>query len=256
MPTVSEIYDYMDSFAPFRLQCEWDNSGLNIGDFQGQVSKIAVALDITPEAVAYAAEKGAQLIVSHHPVLYHARRQVLTNDPAYAVIRNGMSAICAHTCLDIAEGGVNDVLCRKLGFDNAVPLAQTGEAAMVRVYEYETPVTVADVAAQTAKKLGGAVRYSCGQKTVRRVAVCGGEGTDFIPDVKKAGCDLFITGDCRHHNFLDAEAMGLAIIAAGHYETENPVTELLAEKLRERFAVEVFLVPGESPCQTVQANND
>lgn len=253
MPTVQAIYDFINTIAPFADQCPWDNSGINIGNPQGRVTKIAVALDITPDTVAYAAARGAELIVSHHPVLYHARKSLLVNDPAYDVIRAGMSAVCAHTSLDIAKGGVNDVLCRKLGFCNVKPLAETGDAAMVRVcdLQYNAPVTVAQMAETVAKKLGGAVRCTCGDKEVHRVAVCGGEGTDFIPDAAKAGCDLFITGDCRHHNFLDAEALGLGVIAAGHYETENPVTELLAEKLREHFDAEVFLVPSKSPCQTV-----
>ncbi len=251
MPKVKDIYDYIDSLAPFANQCEWDNSGIATGNPEGEVTKIVFALDITNDVVDYAREVGAELAVSHHPVIFRARKSVLSNDPVYALVNAGISAICAHTSLDIADGGINDALTEKLGFGKCAPLTSSGEASMVRVYEFGEERSPEDVAAFVAEKLGAAVRYSDCGKPVRKVALCGGAGCDFLPDVISAGCDMLITGDASHHDFLDAANDGVCVIAAGHYETENPVMEVLAAKIKEKFNVETYIAPSSSPCQTV-----
>ena len=151
-PTVKNIYDFIDSIAPFETQCEWDNSGLLVGDSCREVSKIGVVLDITTEAIKYAAENGINLIVSHHPVIFRGIKTVTADDPTYMLIKNGISAICAHTSLDIAKGGVNDALADTLGFKNAEPLSDCGEAEMARVAEID-PVSCEQLAELCADKL-------------------------------------------------------------------------------------------------------
>lgn len=249
-PTVKDVFEYISSIAPFDKQCEWDNSGLLVGDEQSEVKKIGVVLDITAGAVKYAAENGIDLIVSHHPVIFRAAKTFLANDPAYLLARNGISAICAHTSLDIAKGGVNDALADILGFENAVPLSESGETEMIRVCEIDE--TDADSLAKlVCKKLSTGIITADSGKAIKKVALCGGAGGDFIHNVAEAGCDAYITGEAKHHEFLAAAELGLTLIAAGHFETENPVVAVLAEKLKENFECEVEIIPQQSPVKYI-----
>lgn len=247
-PTVKDIFDYIDSIAPFKNQCEWDNSGILVGNPDLRISKIGVVLDITADAVKYAAANGIELIVSHHPVIFRPVKAFLDGDISYLLAKNGISAICAHTSLDCADGGVNDVLAETLGFKNPLPLADEGEAAMVRTVTVEE--TDADVLAMlVADRLSTGVQVAdCGKK-ISNVALCGGAGGDFIHAVAENGCDAFITGEAKHHEFLAAYELGVTLIAAGHFETENPVVGSLAEKIAENFDCEVEIIPQKSPVE-------
>lgn len=242
-PTVKDVFDYINDIAPFAKQCEWDNSGLIVGEPEHEVKKIGVVLDITAEAVRYAAENGIDLIVSHHPVIFRAVKSVLANNPTYMLARNGISAICAHTSLDIAKGGVNDALADTLGFKKAVPLSDSGETEMIRIAEIEE-MTADELAKLVADKLSTCVAMSDSGKTIKKVALCGGAGGDFIHEVAAAGCDAYVTGEAKHHEFLES---GITLIAAGHFETENPVVAVVANKLKENFDCEVEIIPQQSP---------
>lgn len=241
--TVKDIFDYINSIAPFEMQCEWDNSGLVIGDFNAEVKKIGVVLDITSDAVKYAAENGINLIVSHHPVIFRAIKTLHADDIPFMLAKNGISAICAHTSLDIAKGGVNDALAEALGFENAYSLSESGETAMVRVIETDG-ITADELSKLVAKKLSTCVAVADGGKEIKTVALCGGAGADFF---EIAGCDAYITGEVKHHEFLQAIESGITLIAAGHYETENPVVAVLAEKLKNNFDCEIEIIAQKSP---------
>lgn len=244
--TAKKVFDIINAFAPFNSQCSWDNSGIIAGDPDKPVHRIAVVLDITSGAVEYAAGAGVDLIVSHHPVIFRPARSVLAGDPVFALVSHGISAVCAHTNLDKAKGGVNDALAEKLGFGNAEPLCEETDAAMVRVADI--PQTTAEaLAGYVSEKLGGAVRFGDAGKLINKVALCGGSGSDFAADAAKAGCDALITGDASHHDFLDAAELGITLLAAGHFETENPVVDVLAEKLRAETDAEIIIIPQNSP---------
>lgn len=247
-PTVKNIFDFIDGIAPFEKQCEWDNSGLIVGNSCREVSKIGVVLDITADAVKYAAANGIELIVSHHPVIFRPVKTFLDGDVPYLLAQNGISAICAHTSLDCADGGVNDVLAETLGFKNPIPLTESGEASMVRKVVIEE--TEADVLAMlVADRLSTGVQLAdCGKK-IDTIALCGGAGGDFIHAVAESGCDAFITGEAKHHEFLAAYELGVTLIAAGHFETENPVVAVLADKLSKNFDCEVEIIPQKSPVE-------
>ena len=247
-PTVKNIYDYIDSIAPFEEQCEWDNSGLLVGNPCREISKIGVVLDITADAVRYAAANGIELIVSHHPVIFRPVKAFLEGDVSYLLAKNGISAICAHTSLDRANGGVNDVLAETLGFRNPVPLAAEGESAMIRkVIIEETEAN--ELAMLVADRLSTGVQLAdCGKK-IDTVALCGGAGGDFIHAVAGSGCDAYITGEAKHHEYLEAKDLGLTLISAGHFETENPVVAVLAKKIKDNFDCEVEVIPQKSPVE-------
>lgn len=250
MPTVKDVFDFIDSFAPFASQCEWDNSGLLVGDPRSAVKKIGVVLDITPEAVEFAAKNGANLIVSHHPVIFKPKKAVMRGDPVYYLIEKGISAVCAHTCLDLSPDGVNSALAGALGFENPRPLDFEGEAAAILTVEI--PETSGEaLAKRVAERLNAVVRLADGGKTIKTVALCGGSGGDFIDAVAAAGLDAYITGELSRHDFLDGLAQNLTLIAAGHFETENPVVARLANALRRKFKTEVVEIPQASPIKFV-----
>lgn len=254
MICVKDIYDFLNEIAPFDRQESWDNSGLLVGDSAQQVETLAVALDITPEAVHSAEKEGAQLFISHHPVIFHAQKQFLAQEPAYLLARAGMSAVCAHTCLDVAQGGVNDVLAEKLGLSAVEPVPSEEGAPLLRIGIVQ-PMDTPTLAGEVSRRLKAAVRVasSDADRLITRVAVCGGAGADLMAQAKAAGADAYVTGDANHHEFLNALQMGLTLLAAGHYETENPVVDVLARRLSSRFPeLRVVRIPQEGPVAWVQ----
>lgn len=252
MARVSDFFTYIDSFSPFSLQEKWDNSGMLIGDENREVSIAAVVLDITKEAVEYAASIGAELIISHHPVIFKAQKSFLKGNIAYELASAGISAISAHTCLDCAEGGVNDVLAEILELQNVEILPCEESENMVRVGFLPRKMDCEELAEYLSEALGGSIRYCNSGKIIDSVAICGGSGGSFIDDIIKSGIDAYITGDAGHHDFLDCKEAGLALFAAGHYETENPVVSALANKLRVAFPdTDIIVIPQQSPISTL-----
>lgn len=252
MARVSDFFTYIDSLSPFSMQEKWDNSGMLVGDENKEVTRAAVVLDITKEAVEYAGQIGAELIISHHPVIFKAQKNFLKGNIAYEIASAGISAICAHTCLDCADGGVNDVLADILGLENVEIFPCEECEDMVRVGVLPEAMSCEELAFSLKESLGGSIRYCESGKMVESVAICGGSGCSFKDDIIKAGIDAYITGDAGHHDFLDCKEAGLALFAAGHYETENPVVSALANRLRVQFPdTDIIVIPQSSPINTI-----
>lgn len=240
MARVKDFYAYLNSIAPFETQENWDNSGMLVGDEDAEVKKAAVVLDITPEAVAKAKEIGANLIVSHHPVIFHPVKSVTKGSLPYELVRSGINAICCHTPLDIADGGTNDSLAELLGIK-----ITRAEDPILRLGTVEK-TTAAELAKNISEKLGTTVRYADSGRAIEKVAICTGAGCSLI---EAAGdIDAFITGDASHHNFLDCIQSGITLIAAGHFETEIVVVPTLVKKLSEQFPdAEIIDLKQENP---------
>ncbi|MBO5410773.1 MAG: Nif3-like dinuclear metal center hexameric protein [Clostridia bacterium] len=243
---VKDIYAFIDSIAPFCKQCEWDNSGLLVGDPEKEVKKIGVVLDLTNEAVSAAKELGIDLIISHHPVIFRPCKTFCSGNPAFELAQSGISAICAHTSLDCAKGGVNDALAAALRFRNATAMSEDGEEEMIRICE-TAETTAQELAKLVAEKLTASVAVTDGGKKIRKVALCGGAGGSFLHSVAANGCEAYITGEAKHHEYLEAKDLGLTLISAGHFETENPVVPVVANRLKENFDCEVVVIPQSSP---------
>lgn len=250
MTSVQDIYAYIDGFAPFATQMDFDNAGLLVGDSQAEVSRVLLALDATMDVVCQAERKRCQLIVTHHPLIFHPLKAVRPEDPTQAIvtrlIRKNIALVCAHTNLDAAPGGVNDVLMECLGGKVTGVLEPMGEGyGMGRVGELKEPMEPKAFAAMVKKALGAkAVRATLGRGPVKKLAVCGGAGSDLLDLAVSLGTDAFVTADVKHHEFLAAQALGVTLIDGGHFSTENPVIPALVERLRGAFVkdgVEVFL---------------
>ncbi len=240
MTTVRDIYNYLNSLAPFETQEEWDNSGMLVGDMDAEVKKAVVVLDIDLWAVKTAAELGANLIISHHPVIFTAMKSFTKGSVPFELAASSINAVCCHTPLDIADGGTNDTLADLLGFK-----AYKGENPILRFADIDE-TTSEKLANHISEALGTVVRYADGGKPIKKVAICTGGGASLMSEIEDA--DAFITGEAKHNDFIDAAATGLTLITAGHYETEIPVVPVIAKKLSLQFPeTEIIDIKQENP---------
>lgn len=230
MTTIREIQAFLQQKAPFETAEDWDNAGLLAGDPDTAVTGILLTLDITPQAVDFAADNGFGLIVSHHPVIFHPLRRLEPSGAPYALARRGVAALCAHTNLDKAPGGVNDTLAVLLGLRDV----QATPDSLCRIGELPEPLSPDALATLTAERLHTDVRLCAGAREIRRVGLCTGAGGEFAAALS-GRIDAFITGEVHHHEWLQAAQDGITLIEAGHYATEIPVTRTLYEWLQAAF---------------------
>ena len=244
MAKVKDFYGYLNSIAPFETQEDWDNSGMLVGDMNAEVKKAAVVLDITHEEIKKAKAIGADLIISHHPVIFNPIKSVTKGSVPYELVASSINALCCHTPLDIADGGTNDSLAELLGIN-----VTRADDPILRLGTVE-PTTAQELAGKTANTLNTKVRYADAGKTIKKIAICTGAGCSLI---EAAGeIDAFITGDASHHNFLDCVQAGITLIAAGHYETEIIVVPVLVKKLQAQFPnIEIIDIKQENPIKFI-----
>ena len=220
---------------------EGDNVGLLIGRPDREVTKVLVALDVTEDAAEEAAALGANLIVAHHPVMNCAWSPVqnIRDDTPQGrlflrLIESGISAICMHTNLDRAEGGVNTALAARLGLEHVRKLP--GGEDVVRAGELPGEMALPAFLQWVKAAIGpNGIRFADGGRSIRRVAVGGGACGEYFRAAAAAGCDALVTSDLSYHEFLDARSMGLTVLDAGHFPTEDVVCPVLVEYLRKDF---------------------
>ena len=257
MICVKELSAFLNTCAPYSTQCGWDNSGMLIGDPEKAVACAAFALDLTNRTLALAKEAGADVLVTHHPVIFHAKKNLLTGDPVYALCQSGLAAISVHTPWDCAQGGVNDVLCDLLGLENVreipsdetpVPMARIGEVA---------PCSPEQFAKKVAAALKTTVQLVPGKDEIRTVALCGGAGMDFFFDAVSLGADAYLTGEAKHHELLLAADCGKTLVVGGHFATEAPSMEALRQKVQTAFpALRTVLLDQPYPVQFIAAEGE
>lgn len=223
MYTVEEILSRLLSRAPSETAEEWDNVGLMVGDRHGRVNSVLVCLDITPEVVEQAVMQNVRLIVTHHPLIFHAIKAVEADSLVYRLIANDIAVISLHTNLDKAPGGVNDTLAVLLKLED-VKVAADG---MCRIGTLSRPLSGKAFANHTAQALNTTMRVCCPKREVRRVAVCGGSGGDLLLGLGDE-VDAVVTGEIRHHEWLEWNARGITAVEAGHHATEMGVVKTLA----------------------------
>ena len=244
MPLISDMVAAVEALIPPSLGADWDNTGLQAGDPSAKAGAVMVALDATPEAVDEAAGAGAGLLVTHHPLFF---RDIKSLDFSYgqgaAVMLAslcGVAIYSAHTSFDRVSPGVSDALAGAIGLRAIRPLEKmrgTPGAGFGRIGNLPRKMKASDFAGLVKKALGADCVRIAGDpgKTVRRVAVCGGSGSDLIPLAAVSGADAFVTGDVKYHDALFARGMGLVLMDAGHYYTERCALPLLADTVAKAF---------------------
>ena len=237
--TVKDLYGQMEARIPRALSCSWDNDGLMCcPEPERHVARVLVSLDVTAEVVQTAIAKKYDLIVSHHPLIFRPMRALDPVDPVakkcIALLRAGIAVMSFHTRLDAVEGGVNDTLASVLGLRNVLPFEGEDGMSLGRIGETAEECSIEDFA-HYVKKVTRAetVSFSDAGRTVRRVALVGGSGSDEVRAAARAGADTYLSGELPHHAMTDAPECGMNLVAAGHYATEQPVTARIAALLRE-----------------------
>ena len=254
MLKVQSIADALNRWAPSKLAEEWDNVGLLTGDPSAGVEKILVCLDAGLGAIERAVEIGAQMIVAHHPMIFRPIKNIRLDRPLgrrlSLLLKNDIAVFAAHTNLDSALDGVNDVLASKLGLIEVKPLGEASdEPSLGRLGRLVEPMSAAEFAAHVKRALGADyVRLSdAGSFEIKKVGICGGAGADFIMRAKFYGADAFVTGDVKYHEAQTAIDNGIHVIDAGHFATEHPIVEVIAARLRAEFdSIEIIEFDGET----------
>ncbi len=240
--TIKNIYDYIDSIAPFETQCEWDNSGLLIGSMKRYVNKVVLSLDASLNTVKFAKKNDAQLIISHHPIIFHALKNITPDTSVYNCIKSNIDVLSCHTNFDIAYNGINTNLASILRLKNTKRI----EGTFMTVGEIDKEVTI-DVFVQFIKrtlKVEG-IRYTTTDRMIKKVALIGGSAAEYV-DLAMANADCFITGEAPHHILQYCYERNFPLIIAGHFETESESFKMLLPKLDDKFNDVEFLWAGDN----------
>lgn len=232
--SVGQILALVNEFAPMELAESYDNVGLLLGHPERRVERVLAALDATPGVIEEARALDVQLLITHHPILFHARKNLREDDPEgellCALVRSGLSLIAAHTNYDNAPVGVNDALARALGLRRVEKL-ENG----LRMGELEAPVALGEWKVRVDEALLTNARlFASENRRIQRVAVCGGAGGEFWPLALAAGAQAYLTGEVKHHDALAAAQSGLALLEAGHMQTERIAMKQLVFGLQNR----------------------
>ena len=258
MATVKDIFDFINTVAPPYMKESWDNVGLNCGRMDKEVKTVLVALDPFSGVCQEAAEVGADLLVTHHALLWNPgfiTDETQQGKNTLFLIERGIPCINAHTNLDLAPGGVNDTLAKVLGLSDVKVVNPAGkdeagnEYGLLRCGAVEEQTL--DVFLQRVKDALGCpgLRYADGGKPVHKVCVGGGACGSELMDAYLAGCDTFVTADVKYNQFWDAKDLGMTIIDAGHFFTENPVVQVLADKIQAAFPnIKVIVSKTHTDC--------
>lgn len=247
MPTVNDVLHCLELFAPYELAESWDNCGLMTGDRTRKVERILCALDATEDVIAEAVRRDAQVVVAHHPLIFTSVHCVTEDDATGRALRQAIyhdiAVICMHTNADCAKGGVNDALAAALGLSNVINM-EAGENKMLgRVGDLPARMSPKIFAEYVKDSLdAGGVRFTDGGKPIRRVAVGGGACGKMMDCALAKGADAFVIGDCSYDIMQRAQSLGLTLVDAGHFPTENPIAKTFAEHLGRCFPTVTTMV--------------
>ncbi len=245
MPTIADIATFLETFAPRRLAADWDNVGLLAGDPQQPVTKIMTCLTITAASAAEAIRAQAELIVTHHPLPFHALKRLTTEQTPgrllWQLARANVAIYSPHTAFDSAAAGINQQLAAGLGLQQIQPLVPAKDDAdglgSGRFGELPKPLPLRELVGRLRKFLGIAGLQVVGQDDaqVQRIAIACGSAGSYLAAAATAGCQTLVTGETQFHTCLEAEALGMSLLLPGHYASERFACEKLADVLRGPF---------------------
>lgn len=235
----------LERIAPPELKESWDNVGLMVGDETDAIHGILLALDVTGEVVEEAVSLGCNLILSHHPLIFQPLRSLnrQKDGKLFQLIENHINVYSMHTNLDCAREGVNHRLAECFDLQDTKVLCSDEETGLGRIGRLPEKMSFEAFLSLVKSVLNVKyVRYVGDlSRDVRTVAVLGGAGSDYLEYAVREGADVMLTSEVKHHIGLYAKETGIALVDAGHFETENIVLEPLLETLRECFSVPMYL---------------
>ncbi len=239
--TVGEITAALEVFAPLRIQENWDNSGLIIGSPEDEVHGVMIGFDCTPELIREAVEKGCDLVITHHPLIFKGIKRIDSKDPVGAAImqavRCGVAVYAAHTTADKVIAGVSGAMARRLGLKNISIMVpeEDGTVGLGCIGEFESPMTGNEALSYVKERFNlGVIRSSRPLETpISKVAVLGGSGGGEIPLALSKGAQLYITADISYHNFFTPQ--GFMVMDIGHFESEVEIVDIFLAELRKKF---------------------
>ncbi len=252
---IKEVINFLEDLAPVKLAESWDNVGLHVGNEDNEITKVLLALDATDEVVDEAIEIGANLIVTHHPMIFKAVKNINTSNPLgnkiIKLIENNISVYVAHTNLDSSVGGTSEVLAELLKLENIKvlePLDVDNNCGLGRTGTLAKEETLSEIL-QSLKDTGkfDYINYSPDyeglDKVVKKIGLCTGSLDDsMVFKAKSDGCDIYISGDLKYHSAQLAKNLGIAIVDIGHYCSENIVFESLSKRLSSEFRNTEFII--------------
>ncbi len=237
---VKDITAVIEQFAPLSIQENWDNSGLCIGSPEAPVTSILLGLDCTPELVDEAIACGADMIVTHHPLIFSGLKKItpenIVGEAVIKAIKAGISIYAAHTNADKVIAGVSGAMAARLGLKNVQILDEDGEGTGLGVVgDLPEPISAEEAIALVKGRFSlKAMRTSRPlEGKISRVAMCGGSGGSLISAAARSGAQLYISGDISYHNFFTKE--GFMIMDIGHYESEIEIVDILFSLLKKNF---------------------
>ena len=235
---VKDITDAIERFAPLSIQEGWDNSGLAVGSPEDAVHGVLVGFDCTKELIDEAVAEGCDLVVTHHPLIFHGIKKLCPGDPVsdavIAAVRAGVAVYAAHTTADKVLAGVSGAMARRLGLEEITILEDEGGYGLGAVGTLPEPLSGEEAAALVKEKFGlQGLRASRPVGRIGRVAVCGGSGSSEIGAARAAGAQLYISADISYHHFFTPE--GFMVMDIGHFESEVEIVDILSKVISENF---------------------
>ena len=237
---VRDVAEVIESFAPLSIQEKWDNSGLCIGSPDAPVTSVLLGLDCTPQLVDEAVACGADMIVTHHPLIFSGLRKISPEDPVGLAVMKavsaGISVYAAHTSADKVIAGVSGAMAGKLGLENVAVLdAEDDGIGLGVVGDFPVPLTAQEAIALVKERFGlKSLRTSRpAECLITRVAMCGGSGSSLIDKAMESGAQLYLCGDVSYHHFFTRP--GFMIMDIGHYESEIQIVDILFSLLKKNF---------------------
>lgn len=256
---VKDIEDIMEKFAPLELKESYDNVGLMVGDSEDEIKSVLISLDCTLDVIDEAINKGCNLILTHHPILFIKPSSITTKTligrKIIKLIQNDINVYSSHTNLDSTVGGLNDTVAKLLGFDKWQVIEPTSirkpeyrSTGIGRVVTFDNPVTLDELCSRIKSVLGiSCLRYSgADDMLITKLAIINGSGQDYFYDAQKMGADCILTGDTTYHHVSDFEELGIGVIDAGHFHTEWPPLKAIANYIKDEIkkidqSVEVYI---------------
>lgn len=241
---IKDVIKFLEERFPLSLQEDWDNSGLQIGNIENDLTNIMISLDLDEQAIQKAKEKSCNLIINHHPFLFSSIKSIDLNEEKGKIIKdlikNDITVFAMHTNLDIGKGGVNDNLAKLLELRDISNLDTNNENPMAR-FGYTDEITAYDFSKYIKEKLNckGLILYGDKDKKIEKVALCGGAGSDFINDAIDKNCDLIVTSDVKYHEAID-NCKKINIVDPGHFASENHIIYMIKDLLEKNFATGIY----------------